>query len=394
MKNSIDNITKNIISIKVSGRNIYNYINKLIKQKIPIYNLNIIDRKTAIIKINYSDFIKLKKNNYLYELDMVNYHGRLKFKKYIKKNYILYLSLILGLIMLKILSNIIFNIEVIHSNLNIRSLIYKELENNNIKKLTFKKRYNELEKIEENILNNNKDKLEWIEINVVGTKYVVKVTERKIKDNNKENKNQNIVASKNAIITKIISSKGVINKSIGDYVLKGDVLISGVVTLPNGTNVIKTAEGKVYGEVWYTVDINHPYIYKEETLTGKNKEIVVLKFLNKRLSFFDFHKYKTYKSSEKVLINSNFSLIRLVKEKQYELKIIDENYTKEQLIDKMINTAKEKISSKLDDIEYIKSHYVLESEDLGYELKLKIFFSVVENISEEQLINENLQETN
>lgn len=394
MKNSIDNITKNIISIKVSGRNIYNYINKLIKQKIPIYNLNIIDRKTAIIKINYSDFIKLKKNNYLYELDMVNYHGRLKFKKYIKKNYILYLSLILGLIMLKILSNIIFNIEVIHSNLNIRSLIYKELENNNIKKLTFKKRYNELEKIEENILNNNKDKLEWIEINVVGTKYVVKVTERKIKDNNKENKNQNIVASKNAIITKIISSKGVINKSIGDYVLKGDVLISGVVTLPNGTNVIKTAEGKVYGEVWYTVDINHPYIYKEETLTGKNKEIVVLKFLNKRLSFFDFHKYKTYKSSEKVLINSNFSLIRLVKEKQYELKIIDENYTKEQLIDKMINTAKEKISSKLDDMEYIKSHYVLESEDLGYELKLKIFFSVVENISEEQLINENLQETN
>ena len=44
------------------------------------------------------------------------------------------------------LSNIIFKIEVIHSNNNIIKLVTKELEDNGIKKYKFVKNYQEIEK--------------------------------------------------------------------------------------------------------------------------------------------------------------------------------------------------------------------------------------------------------
>ena len=63
------------------------------------------------------------------------------------------------LILLFILSKMIFSIEVIHSNKDIRDLIYKELNYHGINTFTFKKDYHKLESIENKILSDNKDKL-------------------------------------------------------------------------------------------------------------------------------------------------------------------------------------------------------------------------------------------
>ena len=61
MKNTFLNKIDSIISIKITGKNVYNFINKIIKNKINIYNLDIINRKEAIVKIKYKDYLKLKK---------------------------------------------------------------------------------------------------------------------------------------------------------------------------------------------------------------------------------------------------------------------------------------------------------------------------------------------
>ena len=41
MKNTFLNKIDSIISIKITGKNVYNFINKIIKNKINIYNLDI-----------------------------------------------------------------------------------------------------------------------------------------------------------------------------------------------------------------------------------------------------------------------------------------------------------------------------------------------------------------
>ena len=167
----------------------------------------------------------------------------------------------MGIIVIIILSNIVFDIKVIHHDKNIRKLVMDELKKYDVNKYTFKKKYNEIEKIEDDILKNNKDRLEWIEIVTYGTRYIVRVEERKINDSNRLNNYQNIISKKNAVIVKIDAISGEKVKSVNDYVKKGEVVISGNVTLPNNTVVRKMAKGVVYGEVWYRVDMDYPFVY-------------------------------------------------------------------------------------------------------------------------------------
>lgn len=371
-----------VVKIEVSGRNVNRFIDRLIKDRILIYDLNVVNIKKAIIKIGYKDYLKLKDKKSIYEVDVMDVYGGLKIKNYFKEHYIFLIFLVLGFVLLKFISNIIFDIEVIHSNKEIRELVYKELRRNGIEKYIYCKSYDELEEIEENILENNKTKIEWIEINRSGTKYIVKVEERKINDEKEEFQYQDIVVNKSGIITKVQAESGEIVKNTNDYVEKGDVVISSDVTLPNGSSVLTMAKGKVYAEVWYVVDVSYPYIYREEMLTGKAKQIFLIKFLNKRISLFDFSKYNTFKKSDEILFSDIFRFFSFIKEKQYEMIVIDEFYTKEEAVDKAIERAVMRVNDTLGKDEEIIKYSVLSTYYDESKVELKMFFSVNEEISE------------
>ena len=53
----------------------------------------------------------------------------------------------MGLIIIYILSNVIFDIEIVHSNSNIIKLIEEELYDHDVRKYSFVKSYDEIEKI-------------------------------------------------------------------------------------------------------------------------------------------------------------------------------------------------------------------------------------------------------
>lgn len=371
-----------VVKIEVSGRNVNRFIDRLIKDRILIYDLNVVNIKKAIIKIGYKDYLKLKDKKSIYEVDVMDVYGGLKIKNYFKEHYIFLIFLVLGFVLLKFISNIIFDIEVIHSNKEIRELVYKELRRNGIEKYIYCKSYDELEEIEENILENNKTKIEWIEINRSGTKYIVKVEERKINDEKEEFQYQDIVVNKSGIITKVQAESGEIVKNTNNYVEKGDVVISSDVTLPNGSSVLTMAKGKVYAEVWYVVDVSYPYIYREEMLTGKAKQVFLIKFLNKRISLFDFSKYNTFKKSDEILFSDIFRFFSFIKEKQYEMIVIDEFYTKEEAVDKAIERAVMRVNDTLGKDEEIIKYSVLSTYYDESKVELKMFFSVNEEISE------------
>lgn len=381
MKNTFFNKFNSIIKIKIEGRNINNFIKRIIKNNINIIKYIPISYKEAILIIRYEDYLKIKKIKTIYEITVISKYGRLKIKEKLKQNKYLLFFLIMGIILLYTLSNIIFNIEVIHSSSEVKNLVYKELKENGIKKYIFKKSYEEIEKIEEKILEDNKDKIEWIEITETGTSYIIRVEERKIKEDNDDNVSYDIVSSKNAIIYSIEATSGEKVKKINDYVTKGDVIISGSITKPDRNKIIGTAKGEVYGEVWYVVEVDYPFIYKEETQTGKVKEVYVINFLGHRISLFDFNKFKTYSVNPKILLNNNFLPINLVKEKQYELNVIDEYYTEEEVIDNAIELAKDKLLTNKT-IKEIKDITILEENNYSSKISLKLFISVIENIGE------------
>ena len=389
MKDKILKIFSSSIKIKVTGRNINNFLKRLINNNINIEKVIPISHKEIDLIINYQDLDKVLKLKTIYNIKIIRYYGKLRIIKRIKKDIFILSSLLISLLLIYTLSNIIFKIEVIHSNNNIIKLVTKELEDNGIKKYKFVKNYQEIEKIKNKILEENKDTLEWLEIIREGTKYTIRVEERIINNKPKDNKIYNIVASKNAVIKNIYAESGEKIRSINTYVKKGDIIISSDITLPNNEKISKTASGKVQGEVWYNINIEYPYQYHEMKYTGNKKKVLVLNLLNKRISFFDFHKYKTFIRNIKYIFNNNITPISLIYEDEYETNIINEVYDYNTAREKAITKAKEKILEKYPNIKDITDIKIIKEEDKKNKISLNLFVTCLEDITEYKEVNNN-----
>lgn len=389
MKDKILKIFSSSIKIKVTGRNINNFLKRLINNNINIEKVIPISHKEIDLIINYQDLDKVLKLKTIYNIKIVRYYGKLRIIKRIKKDIFILSSLLISLLLIYTLSNIIFKVEVIHSNKNIIKLVTKELEDNGIKKYKFVKNYQEIEKIKKKILEENKDTLEWLEIIREGTKYTIRVEERIINNKPKDNKIYNIVASKNAVIKNIYAESGEKIRSINTYVKKGDIIISSDITLPNNEKISKTASGKVQGEVWYNINIEYPYQYHEIKYTGNKKKVLVLNLLNKRISFFDFHKYKTFNRNIKYIFNNNITPISLIYEDEYETNIINEVYDYNTAREKAITKAKDKILKKYPNIKDITNIKIIKEEDKKNKISLNLFVTCLEDITEYQEVDNN-----
>lgn len=388
MKNIFLNKIESSVRVKITGKNVNNYLKRLITNKIDLIDLKYNSHNEAVVTIKYSDYLKLKTVRSSYDVKVTNTYGKLRIRNKMKRSYILLSSIILGIALIILLSNIIFSIEVIHTNKSVIELVGNELNKNGLKKYTFKKKYKDIKKIEDKILNDNKDKLEWISIEIVGTKYVVRIEERKIKNENNDNIYQDIVASKSGVIKKIIALSGEKRYEIDNFVSKGDTIIKGSITKPNNEVILTHASGLVYAEVWYQISVEYPYQYKEEILTGNKKNIYYLKFINKRLELFNFKKYKNFQKEPKILLYNNILPISLVKEKQYEVNIIDEIYTTEEVINKAITLAESRLMSSNKKIDKIERVSIIKKEEYDSKIKLDLFISVIEEIGEVKILNE------
>ena len=285
--------------------------------------------------------------------------------------------MIIGIFTIKFLTNIIFDIEVVHNSSEIREFVKLELKKRGIKKYGIKKTYKEIKQIKEDLLNNYKDKIEWIEIESKGTKYIVRIELRELKKEKEEEKIQDIVATKDGVIKKITAINGASIVNINDCVKKDDVLISGDIKLNEEVKARVSAKGSIYAEVWYTVKVEYPFHYREEKETGRTKNIFVLKFLDKYLEL-TLNKFKNKKIEEKTIFS--YFPFSLVKQKQKEINLIDEVYTIDEVVDKALDKAKKQIESKLRKDEYIINQKILLINTKNSKIIIEVFFSVYENI--------------
>ena len=392
MKNKIIYQLKSKIKLSITGKNINRFIMRLHNNKIEILKCNHINKEKINIIIYEKDYKKLEEIKTIYNIEKINTYGIIKIKKKLNINKYLIISIMLGIIILKTLSSIIFDIEIVYNDKETRDFLRQELKNYGIKEKTFKKNYHQIEKIKEDLINKYKDKIEWVEIETKGTKYIVRLEKRIIKEKEEETKNRNIISKKDAIIKEIKAEHGQIIKEINSYVKKGDTIISGNIM---DNEVIKNtvpAEGVVYGEVWYEINITYPFVYQETKKLENTKEVYVIKFLNKNIELFNKNKFKTKKIKEKNIISNNLLPISIVKQNQTETEEIQELLTIDEAIKKASDKGIEKIKSNLKEHEFIINYKILNTNIKENELELSMFFSVYENITEyQEITNENIE---
>lgn len=381
MKKELSSIASKV-KIVVKGKNVNRFLFKMYKKKISILNIEKKNSNEMNVCIYFKDYEKVVKLNTIYEIYIIEYGGMINSRKIMYKNRFVLFFVILSLIFIFILSRMIFNVEVITNDSKMRDILLYELELYDIKKYQFQKGYNEIQIIKDKILNKYKNDIEWIEIELVGTNYIVRYEPRIIHEKLSKIKPRHIVASQDAIIYSVISSKGQVIKNKNEYVKKGDIIVSGNIFLNEEVKNSVSAEGKVLGEVWYEVDVYYPYAYYEQVKTGKVKNVYVINFLNYRLELFNFNPFYDKIVNSNIIIKSDVLPFNLAKEKQFEVNTISSIKTEELIYLDAVSLAHSKIKNKLNKEGFIKTYKVIDKKLTDKGIELKIFFSVIEDITE------------
>ena len=369
---------KNYYLIKIEGKDVKRFLRKMYNGGINFTNIVFIDN-VIYCKVNEINYKKLKNIKTYYNITIIKYYGLIHFKNLIEKNIIFISSFIVGIIYLFFLSNIIFKINIIHDDKEIREIVSNELNNLGLKKYSFIKSYGVIQNIKEKIIENNKDKIEWIEIERVGSTYNIRLEKRIINKKEEINSNRHIVAKKSGIIKKIIAKDGEVLKKVNDYVTRGDIIISGQIHKGEDVKNNVSATGIVYAEVWYKVKVSLPLYYKEEKKTGNNLNTLKIKYLDNEYNLFN-KEYKYKISNNKLLYFDFYNMISINYSKDIELEKKDEvnTITNENTA---IILARDKIINQLDTNEYIISQKKLKTTINNSTINVEVFFKVYEDIS-------------
>ena len=359
-----------------------NLLKQLINSSTPLDQIMIKENYLeAIIGEEYKD---IKKNKTIKKTEIIKYYG-IKKMMHIIQSYKTWICLfILFLSLLIITSQLILKIEVQTSNPNLKKTVLNSLKEYGIKKYHWKVSYQKKESIKKQILEKESKKIEWIEIKEIGTKYIVFVEPKKLKEDTSSCKPRHIVSKKDAVITKIESVSGEIIKKKKDFVQKGEIIISGLVYNKERIVAKRCSEGKVYGEVWYKVKVSIPKIIEKKSLSGKESWSFIIKTPIKEVNIHK--KYKNYQKNEYNLINSKIIPIQLGIINYKELKIETKEYTKKELEDIAYNIAIKKISSSNNSV--VLSKKVLKKYTNNSKIIIEVFLSMEEEITSYQEIEE------
>lgn len=360
----------------VVNENSNKFLNYLIYNKIYYDSLNK-NNEYFVLDVSYDDYLYIRRR---YKCHIVKYYGKKNIVNMYENNKYVLLSLIISFMLLFLLCNTIFDIKINSDNKDIINIINNSLSDNGIGVYKRKVSFDKLNSIKNKILEDNKDTLEWIEIREKGCIYYIDVTPRVKSNNNVDNAlPSDIVAEKDGVIKHIVVHRGSKVIDNGDYVKKGDILISG--NIIKNENVIDKvhSEGVIYAETWKTVNISIPfkridYVYKK-TINHYYLDIFGHKFTISG-------KYDSDNTINKksIVLDKPYLFFKLYKE---EKKIYDYNeviLNKEEAYNEALNRSIDVINKKLSSDEYIISKKVLKKEVKRSKINLEVFFKVYEKI--------------
>ncbi len=369
----------NRVKIKITGKNPSTFLKELIAKKINIYELEK-RQKSILIIITIKDYKKIIETKTTYHIEVIKYYGLCKIKQLIKKYLFLIIVWIIGIGINYFLSTRIWKIEIINPNQKIVKIVKQDLKKMGIATFQKKRSYQLKEDIKKKILEKEKNHIEWIEIEEKGSKYIIKVEERKKNKEDSPCLPRNIVSKKKAIITNIQAEEGEILVKKNDYVEKGQILISGWIHNKEEAVSKKCAIGKVLGETWYRVTIIVPTEKEKQYLTGRKKKTISLKIGNKE--YHQFQKYSTYVKKEYNIIEEEIIPLRFSFINYLESKTIRKKYSIDQINHIALKEAEKVIKGKLSGEEEILEKKVLKKTPINSKIKVDVFLKVKENITD------------
>lgn len=310
------------------------------------------------------------------------------FNRY-RKRKIFFISLLLIIGVIAVLSNFVWNIEIVGNEKIQKDEILETLQKEGLQIGTVKSKVDTKEIINKMRLDRND--LAWVGVEIKGTNAIVKIVEADQKPEIiKEDEYCNIVAKKAGIIEKISAVNGTPLVQKGDVVKAGTPIIGGWLEGKfTGTRYVH-ANGSVQAKVWYSENVKIPLKQVVSKETGNEETKYSLRINNFTINFYKtlskFQKYDTIEQNKKLKLFLDFYLpIEIVQKNNKELVEETINNTKEQARNKAVEEAKSKLEQQVEDKQNILNTYINYEETEEY-IEAQVIYEVLEEIGTKEKI--------
>ncbi|HHW46534.1 MAG TPA: sporulation protein YqfD [Clostridiales bacterium] len=231
------------------------------------------------------------------------------------------------------------------------------------------------------------DKISWAAINIEGTKATVDITEVKQVPENQEKLPCNLKAAFDGRIVSMEINEGRPVVNVGDAVVAGDLLVSGIVEYKTGQSALKHASGKIIAETNRQLAFHATYEQNYEVETGKVDERSVLNFFGLKFPLYlgtVKGNYKKQVNSWRFETNDSYIPITITTARFIEVENVKSFLDKEQALELAREEIKKMEQEKLSKAQIINREEVVEYTDIG--VKLTVNYTCLEDIAVEEIL--------
>lgn len=391
LKNQWFHFILGYVKIEVKGKYTELFLKRCLDHQISIWNVQRVDDETISCYLFLKDIPKVRV--------LLRRTGcRLFFKQkfglpfFLKKTYSrigFLLGVLLGLLLVFFLSNVVWTIQIHGASPQVEHEVQKTLNQIGVKKGAFILFLPSEQEIQQ-ALTERIDRLTWIGVNRLGTRYSFEVVEKKIPEESERLNPRHLIAKKKAVIHKVFVEQGKAMVEERDYVNKGDILISGIIGGEKNEKIVP-AKGKILGEVWYLSKASVPLKSTVITNTG---EVLNKYYLKVNAFSFPIWGFKKDEFSKKETIVDTKPLyflkwelpVAFQQRKIFEIEETKRNLTAEEAKKLAIALTEKDIKKQLPNDAEIKGKKILHEKIHNGKVNIAIHYQVIEEISKEQPI--------
>lgn len=371
---SIYRLIKGIYCVKLSGEHTQRVLNRAIVKKIFISDLKKISDNNFELNVSRKGLEILKElaSESGVSVDIISYRGIDKIFENIKRRWMFFYAAVTAAVCVLFSSSFIWTIDVPDVDYITREEIVSTLAEYGIKEGSLRKTI-DYKKIS-NALVTKYESLIWANVELSGTRLKVSLVPRTpTPEIVPFGVPSDIIASKDGVITDVIAENGEKKVKAGDTVVKGQVLISGLVpSTAVGTRYVHS-QGEVKAKTW-TEKTKEQKLYKyEKEFTGNKikKSELEIPFIKIPLYFkknIDFYNYESIIKEKNILfvtlkdyIYSEYNLKKVPLTLEEAVKIAEEELQM-QITEETTDIKNMKTTFKAVDEETILVRVLAESE--------------------------------
>ncbi|MCD7033054.1 sporulation protein YqfD [Metabacillus sp. GX 13764] len=386
MKNGWTNFLMGYVCVILSGKGAERFVNECIRNSIPVWHVKRLKNEEL------SFFIRLKDVHALRPIARKNEckcrFGKKKGIPFLLKRtgrnigFAIGFFLFLGVLFL--LSNMIWSIEIQGAKPETEHLIKKELQRIGVKNGSVQFFIPNAEEIQK-ALSEHVKVITWVGVELNGTSYHLKVVEKNEPNQTEALSPGNIVAKKKAVITRMFVSHGKPLVMVNDHVVKGQLLVSGVIGTEKNAKVI-ASKAEIYGETWYRSSVNIPRSTNFNVYSGNSNIKHYITFGSLKVPVWGFGQKKFTQSVKEENQHDAYFLgwrlpISYIKETDREKEQAKRVYTAAEARTEGLKIGRTDVLRKIGGSGKIIGEKVLHQTNENGKVKMIILYQAIENIA-------------